>query len=446
MYSFSGPAEVKGRYQKLRSLLHPILILVFLVMPWISIHGQPALLFDIINRHFIIFGFTFFSHDAPLLFFLAILLILSIFIVTALFGRLWCGWSCPQTVFLHGLFNQVEKLILGPYTKRFIFYKSGESFGKIFRILSVYVIFFILSWILAHSFVAYFIGAQAVTRYIIEGPSAHLSSFVVLLVMTTTLFLNFAFFREKLCFYVCPYGRFQNALIDSNSLTVFYDVARGEPRGKLSAATAAGKKGDCIDCNRCVSVCPTKIDIRQGFQLECIACGKCIDACNEVMTKVKQPPNLIRYDTATNKPITFKTFRLGLYAILFVIFLGALIFSLAGRSAIDINITRAHLNPFSSRFENGKKIIQNQILIHLKNQTANQLQMELQLSKQNQDQGYHILTPAMKLNLEPDQDVKTPAFVEIEDGLYVPGKNEIQVQIKAGPTLIERSIQFIKVE
>lgn len=412
------------------------------------------ILFDIFNRHFAFFGYTFYSHDAPLLFFVLIIVILLIFIVTAIFGRLWCGWSCPQTVFIHSLFDKFEKLYFGTYTNRQLFYKSPDSFKKKTKILVYYSIFLALCWVLAHSFVAYFLGAELVTQFIFEGPSVHFEAFVILMAMTLILFFNFAFFREKFCFFICPYGKFQNSLIDRNTLTVFYDLMRGEPRGKLSSNLSVSskqnlKKGDCVDCNRCVRVCPTKIDIRQGFQSECISCGKCIDACNDVMKKIGKPTNLIRYETGNQKKITLMRFRLALYLVLIVFFAGGLLWALTHRNAIDFNITRAHLQPFSHRIEGGpsenlkmlnephskgsqnlpqlKNIIQNQIQLHLKNQTEDRIRVHLMLSEKNQRDGFRLVTPALELTLEKGQDVKVPAFIEIEENQFSNAKSIVEL-------------------
>lgn len=442
MNAFAGPAEVKGFYQRIRDLLQPVLILIFLAAPWIRFRGQPLLLFDIFNRHFVFFGSTFYSHEAPLLFFLAILLILSIFFVTAIYGRLWCGWVCPHTVFIHSVFNRIERLILGSYTKRILFFKGEDSIYKKSKILLVYFLFLIVCWILSHSFVAYFIGSEAITKFILDGPSAHLSTFTVCSIMTVVLFFNFAFFREKLCVYVCPYGRFQNALIDGNSLVVFYDQLRGEPRGKVSPNSS--EKGDCVDCNRCVNVCPAKIDIRKGFQLECIACGQCIDACNAVMQKINRPQKLIRYETGNQKPITLKRFRLALYGLLIILFLSGLIFSLYQRSDVDLNISRSHGIPYSSRVENDQKILQNQIQLHIKNQTQRQIEIFLSLSSQNQKDGFRLLTPALNMKLQPGQDLKTTAFIEVNAEDFEFNKNDIQILLKMDSSEQKRNIKFIR--
>lgn len=444
MYSFSGPAEVRGFYQKIRDILHPVLILIFMAAPWILINQQPMILFDIPNRHFLFFGETFYSHDAPLLFFVLILVILVIFIVTALFGRLWCGWSCPQTVFIHSVFNKIERLVLGSYTKRYSLFNSEDSFYKKIKISVVYLVFLVICWILSHSFGAYFLGADIVTKYIFEGPRAHLDAFTVLSIMTGVLFFNFTFFREKFCFFICPYGRFQNSLIDRNSLTVFYDSQRGEPRGKISVQGIA--KGDCVDCNRCVRVCPTKIDIRNGYQSECISCGICVDACNEVMMRTGRHRHLIRYETGNQKKITLKRFRLVLYAILFAVFFGGLVQMLSNRSPVDFNVARAHQNPFTVRSENNNQIIQNQVQLHLKNQTEAPLVAHVSISEKNINNGFRLSTPAAELKLEPGQDAKIPAFIEINKNNYLRSDNNIEIILRTENSQLIRAIKFIRVE
>lgn len=444
MFVFSGPAEVRGRFEKLRVLLHPLLIAFFVLLPWIKINNEPVILFDILHRNFVIFGSIFHSHDAPLLFFLVILLLLTIFMVTAVFGRLWCGWTCPQTVFIQGLFNKIEKLILGSYTKRVLLFRADDTFNKKLRVMLVLVSFFVMSWILAHSFGAYFLGTDAVTKYIIEGPGLHLQSFIILMIITTVLFLNFSFFRERVCVNICPYGRFQNALIDSNSLVIHYDSERGEPRGKATRTEKA--RGACVDCNRCVTVCPMKIDIRQGFQMECIACARCIDACDEVMAKTNSAPNLIRYQTGDQKPLTLQRFRLFLYAGLFLFFSGFLVWSLSQRNSVELNLARSHSIPFSTRMENEKKILQNQIIIHLKNQTETEQQIHLSLSADNVAKGFRLLSPAVQMQLHPGEDLKTVAFVEINESQYDVNSRIVVINLKVGALDLSKSIEFVKVD
>ncbi|MGZ3725230.1 MAG: cytochrome c oxidase accessory protein CcoG [Pseudobdellovibrio sp.] len=441
MSPFAGPAEVRGKYQTIRDVLHPVLMLIFLLLPWLRIGGRPLFLFDVADRHFILFGSVFYSHEAPLLFFVLILVILVIFILTALYGRVWCGWACPQTVFLHSLFDRIERIILGKYAKRILFYKTESTFVKKMQKLLIYALFLSASWVLSHSLTAYFVGSDAVTRYIVEGPQNHMNAFIVLSILTLVLFFNFSLFREQVCIYVCPYGRFQNALIDNNSLTVFYDLIRGEPRGKVST-----QHGDCIDCKMCVRACPVKIDIREGFQMECISCGKCIDACDDVMEKVKRPEGLIRYETGNRKKINLLRFRLFLYGILFVVFSGGFIRLLLNRHGFEADISRLRGQPFTNRIENAQKIYTNQFMFHIKNTSPQEVKLTTELSQEDASAGFRLSSPALDMTLSPDRDILVPAFVESTTPAEEVKNRLLHFQFKAGDESYLKTIEFIKVD
>lgn len=442
MSPFGGPAAVKGIYESWRNVIHAVLIAIFITLPWIKLNGQPLLLFDISQRHFIIFGLNFYSHEAPLLFFFLILVLLIIFLVTALYGRLWCGWACPQTVFLHGVFNRIEKWVLGSYTERRLLELEENSVKRFWKKGFMYVIFFAVCWVMTHSFAAYFIGATTITQFLQDGPADHLQIFLVLMTLTLTFFLNFAFFRQNLCNYVCPYGRFQNALIDGNSVVVAYDAVRGETRGKLSAHVA--NQGDCIDCNRCVAVCPANIDIRNGFQLECIACAKCIDACNDVMVKVNKPKYLIRYQTGNQKKINYKRFRILLYSLLIVIFSLAFVWTLASREIIDFSMTRTHTTPFVTRTEDTETILQNRFNLHLKNQSSAAIKVEIAMSAADADRGFKLISPAASMTLDAQQDLKVPAFIEIDNLRFNDEAAEVEINLKTPQDIQVKKMKFIR--
>ncbi|MEX0323467.1 MAG: cytochrome c oxidase accessory protein CcoG [Puniceicoccaceae bacterium] len=290
------PADVSGRLMRLRRLTAVFLILIYVALPWIPINGYPAIFLDVINRRFHLFGVTLAAHDMWLLFFFVSGLAFALFFVTAFLGRVWCGWACPQTIFLEHVFRRIERWLEGDANARRKLDDAPITKKKIFLRVFKYGIYLFLSALIAHMFLAYFISIPQLWEWITTSPLEHWKPFLFMVASTLGLFLNFAFFREQLCIVICPYGRFQSALIDDDTLNVAYDYERGNPPGHVKDENA----GDCIGCRRCIQVCPTGIDIRQGLQLECIGCAACIDACDEIMDKVERPRGLIRYASDRN--------------------------------------------------------------------------------------------------------------------------------------------------
>lgn len=290
---FLHPADVRGRFTRARRISGWFLIAVYLSLPWIQIGGYPAVFLDIIGRRFHLFGWTLAFQDAWLLFFLISGLGFSLFFITSLLGRVWCGWACPQTVFLEHVYRVIERVIDGDGARRRALDQAPMSGSKLARRALKHALYVIVSLTIAHLFLAYYVSIPELWAMMRAAPAEHWSAFVFVAAFAGILYFNFAWFREQLCIVICPYGRMQSALVDDNSLVIGYDAKRGEPRGKLGTPDA----GACVACNRCVQVCPTGIDIRQGLQIECIGCAACIDACDEVMTRVGRPTGLIRYDS-----------------------------------------------------------------------------------------------------------------------------------------------------
>jgi cytochrome c oxidase accessory protein FixG len=292
---FLHPADARGWFTRARRWSGWFLVAIYLSMPWIPVGGHPAVFLDIAGRRFHLFGLTLAFQDTWLLFFGITGLGFGLFFITALLGRVWCGWACPQTVFLEHVYRRVERWLEGDAVARRRLDAAPWTAGKVARRGAKQVIFFTISAVIAHLFLAYYVSVPELWAMMSAAPATHWASFVFVFFFTAILYFNFAWFREQLCIVICPYGRLQSVLIDDHSLVIGYDTKRGEPRGKVGVPDA----GACIDCNRCVQVCPTGIDIRQGLQIECIACAACIDACDEVMDKVKRPRGLIRYDSTT---------------------------------------------------------------------------------------------------------------------------------------------------
>lgn len=292
------PADARGRFATARRTAALALIAFYLSLPWITVNGFPAVFLDIAERRFHLFGITLAFQDLWLLFFVITGLGFTLFFLTALLGRVWCGWACPQTVFLDHVYRRIERWIEGDAVKRRALDESPMSTEKFFRRAAKHAAYALVSAVITHLFLAYFVSLPEVWHMIRAAPAEHWSAFGFILVATGILYFNFAWFREQLCIVICPYGRIQSALIDEHSLVIGYDGTRGEPRQPPARkADASAPAGDCIACNRCVQVCPTGIDIRQGLQMECIGCTACIDACDDVMVRMKQPRGLIRYDS-----------------------------------------------------------------------------------------------------------------------------------------------------
>ncbi len=294
--NFLHPADVKGNFTVARRLFAIFLVAIYIALPLIPINGHPAVFLDVINRRFHLFGLTFAAQDLWLAFFFISGLGFLLFFITSLFGRLWCGWACPYSVFMEQVFRNLERLFEGTaLNQRKLDRMSWAEPQKILRRGGKTFVFLIVSALIAHIFLAYFISIPQLWSWMAEGPVAHPQAFVFIIVATAIMMFVFSWFREQLCLVICPYGRLQSALIDDDTMIIGYDEKRGEPRGR-----DRGKErvhGDCINCFRCVQVCPTGIDIRHGLQIECIACANCIDACNAVMDELGRKRGLVRYDS-----------------------------------------------------------------------------------------------------------------------------------------------------
>ncbi|MGF1484702.1 MAG: cytochrome c oxidase accessory protein CcoG [Opitutales bacterium] len=348
--NFLRPADVQGRFTWFRRVSAWVLIAVYVLLPWIPINGFPAVFLDVINRRFHLFGLTLVTQDLWLMFFLITGLGFSLFFITALFGRIWCGWACPQTVFLEHVYRRIERWFEGDATAQKRLDKRPWDAGKVLRRGGKHLVFLLLSAVIAHLFLAYFISIPQLWEWMLTSPTEHLKPFAFVMVATGALYFNFSWFREQLCLIICPYGRLQSALIDDDSLIIGYDETRGEPRGKPSIEGV----GDCIACNRCVAVCPTGIDIRQGLQMECIGCANCIDACDAIMDKLGRERGLIRYDSfngLAGKPRRVVRPRLFVYGLLMSLGVLAATLSFSTIRPAHLNVVRMSGATYVADFE-----------------------------------------------------------------------------------------------
>lgn len=304
------PKKPTGRFTDLRTYVSWVLLALLFGIPFIHINGDPLFLFNVTEGRFNLFGVVFTPQDLHLFALAMITFMVFIVLFTVVFGRLFCGWVCPQTIFMEMVFRKIEYWIEGDYTRQKKLNEAPWNSDKIIKKTGKHILFFLIAILIANTFLSYIIGVKAVGQIISEPIEMHLWGFIAMLVFSGLFYGVFAFFREQVCIAVCPYGRLQGVLLVKESIVVIYDWIRGEPRGRikkqkntfqeLPIVEQAKPLGDCIDCNLCVQVCPTGIDIRNGTQLECVNCTACMDACDEVMEKINRPKGLIRYDSFEN--------------------------------------------------------------------------------------------------------------------------------------------------
>ena len=410
---FIFPASVSGFWRRYRTIVEIFLIIFFLVLPWIKIGGHQGLLLNIGDRQFSIFGLTFWAHDAPLIFFILAFLTIGLAFVTAVWGRIWCGWGCPQTVFIDGVFRRFEYWIIGSHIQQRNLAKAPWSIKKFFKLSVLWTLFLIASLIIAHSFLAYFVGADRLVEMTQHNPTENWTIFIVMGFITAVILFDFGWFREQFCIIVCPYGRFQSVLLDDDSLTVSYDPVRGEPRRGI--VPEGQKEADCIDCYKCVAVCPTGIDIREGLQLECIGCTACIDACDEVMEKVEKPKGLIRYATGNSlKGIKskFLTPRVGIYSVLLIAVISALIFFVSQRQDIVVTVLRGKDSPYQVVQDNGQEQVINHFKLQIKNQTFDALSLQMTLPAIWKDKKVELVSQTETIALEGGMNSTVHIFIK----------------------------------
>jgi cytochrome c oxidase accessory protein FixG len=368
------PKPAYGRFFRARRTVAYALMLVFFLIPYLRIGGKPVILLDLPARRFTLFGSTFLPTEMTLFMLLVLGLILLVFLLTAVLGRVWCGWACPQTVYMEYLFRPFERWIEGGWRAS---QRMDRRRGPHPRRIAKMAVFVLFSLFLAHTFLAYFVPIEELAHWVRQSPVQHPTSFLIMLGTTAMILFDFGWFREQTCLVACPYGRLQSVLLDRRSLIVGYDVRRGEPRAKSMRDRPAGA-GDCIECRMCVLTCPTGIDIREGLQMECIHCTQCMDACDFVMERFGKPKGLIRYSSRDElEGVTSR--RLGARRVLYPAALAAcagfLVWGLATRSQADITMLRGLGEPFS---RTGSEVV-NQVRIKIVNRARDDRRYRIEL-------------------------------------------------------------------
>ncbi|MFN8355227.1 MAG: cytochrome c oxidase accessory protein CcoG [Spirosomataceae bacterium] len=437
-----------GTLYKMRSWLSYVLLICLFAGPFLEFDGHPLFLFNILERKFIFFGVLFVPQDFHLVAIGLLTFIVFVILFTVVYGRVWCGWACPQTIFMEMLFRKIEVWIEGDHKAQMRLDASPWTQEKIIKKSLKHFIFFVLSFAISNTFLAYIIGKKELLAIVQDNPFDHLGGLMAILIFTGVFYFVFARFRELVCIIICPYGRLQGVLLDKNSIVVAYDDVRGEPRGKLkkqpsnqpiiladSQPINTTKQGDCIDCGICVQVCPTGIDIRNGTQLECINCTACIDACNVVMDKVKKPRGLIRFDSlngiASRQKLGFTT-RIAAYSTVLLLLLGVLVFLLVTRSDIETTILRASGLTFQKQ-PNG--MISNLYNIEIVNKTFHELPIELQTNNPNARIKFVGKAPA---SVNQDDMVKTSFFIEIPQASIKDNKTPLDISVQSGGKVIDK--------
>ncbi|MCB0496616.1 MAG: cytochrome c oxidase accessory protein CcoG [Cyclobacteriaceae bacterium] len=373
------PKKPKGSYHTKRAIVAIVLLGLLFSGPFIKIGGQPLLLFNIFERKFVLFGIPFWPQDFYLFGLAMITFFVFIILFTVVFGRVWCGWACPQTIFMELVFRKIEYWIDGDAAQQRKLKDMPWNTKKITKRVFKYAIFLAISLLIAHTLMAYLIGIDNVVDIVTSSPYDHWSGFIGMLFFTAIFFWVFSYFREQACIAVCPYGRLQGVLLNKDSMAVSYDFKRGEPRGRIKKGEIEEGKGDCIDCKLCVHVCPTGIDIRNGTQLECVNCTACMDACDEVMTKVDRPKGLVRiasYNNIVEGTKKIFTGRVIGYTVVLAALLVALGTLLSNRTAIDATALRV---PGQLYQKNEKGDIQNLINILFINKSFDPIQLSVKV-------------------------------------------------------------------
>lgn len=437
--AFIFPKKPKGPFYDKRKLLSYFLLAFLLSAPFIKINGHQFLMFNVLERRFNIFSFPFWPQDFHLFVISMIIGVVGLALFTVAFGRIFCGWFCPQTIFMEMVFRRIEYWIDGDRGAQIRLQKQDWNAEKIRKRVTKWIVFFIISFLIANVFLAYLVSSDRLLLMIKEGPALHTSTLIALLIFTAVFYFVFAWFREQVCIIACPYGRMQGVLLDNKSINVAYDHVRGEKelgRAKFNKQEdrATTGKGDCIDCKLCVHVCPTGIDIRNGTQLECINCTACIDECDTIMESVGLPKGLIRYaseDEIVKKEKFQFTTRMKGYAAVLTILVGVLIGMLFLRNDVEATILRIPGQLFEHKGDN----ISNVYTYKIVNKTTKEFSHVT--FKLIEPKGKIILVGNPEANVKADGIAKGTMFIEINPAFLEGDKIKLKIEVYDGENLIE---------
>jgi cytochrome c oxidase accessory protein FixG len=441
-----NPRPSKGRFLRARRIVAYALVAIFTLIPYLRMNGKPLVLLDVASRHFTLFGYTFLPTDTLLLMLLLVIIFVSVFMATALLGRVWCGWACPQTVYMEFIYRPFERLLEGR--------RGPDGKASPARKVLKYAVYFLVSMFLAHTFLAYFVGIERLAQWVQRSPFQHPWSFFIMAGVTALMMFDFCFFREQMCIVACPYGRFQSVMLDRQSLIISYDKKRGEPRGKLRRQNGKpgadvaltvlpeepARQGDCIDCKMCVHTCPTGIDIRNGLQMECVACAQCIDACDAVMDKIDRPRGLIRYSSQSAmegaRPRILRP-RLFLYTGILAALVSLFVYTLVNKSPADLSVLRGAGAPFNL-LPDGE--ITNQLKIKITNRTDSTRSYRIEVV----EDGVRLETMENPVAVKAGEPFSGSVIAVLARSAFHDGHKDVRVRITAdNGVVIERSVRLL---
>jgi cytochrome c oxidase accessory protein FixG len=431
------PKMPKGRFYDYRKWLSYVLLIILFGMPWIKINGDPFMQFDILNRQFIVFGVHFVPQDFHLFVIATLIFMIFIVLFTVIFGRVFCGWICPQTIFMEMVYRRIEYAIEGDYTAQKRLNKAPWTWDKIWKKTLKQSLFFGIAFLVGNTFLAYIIGVDDLMEIISSPIAEHWQGFSAMLIFSLIFYFVFSQLREQVCTTICPYGRLQGVMLDKQSLAVYYDWVRGEPRGRIkrnATELELEQQGDCIDCGLCVKVCPTGIDIRNGIQLECVNCTACMDACDEVMEKVDRPKGLIRIDShAGIESKKHKLFnpRSIAYSLVLTLLIGIELFLFVSRSDVETVFLRT---PGKLYYEREAGVIENLYNYQLINKTEREMPVEFVLQGTEGEIEYVGQEPTTI----PNGTVNGSVFVKIPRDELDSRSTEIRIQVVSDGEVLER--------
>lgn len=441
------PRKPRGRYFRARTYLSWLLLAVMFAGPFIRVHGNPLLLLNFVERKFIILGHIFWPQDMIISAVTLLIFFTGIIVFTAAFGRLWCGWTCPQTVLMEMVFRKIEYLIEGDSSAQRAMARAPWDGAKLLKKFSKHIIFFALSFVVGNTLLAYIIGTEQLFKIVTDSPANHIEGLTFMILFTLIFYGIFARFREQACTFICPYGRFQSALLDENTVVVAYDYKRGEKRGRLGDRrreaenrTAAqnpppdvGGYGDCVDCFACVSVCPTGIDIRNGTQMECVHCTACIDACDNVMDKIGRPRGLIRYASLNGIERGERlrlTPRLIGYAVLLLALIGLWMVLVFTRTEVETTFLRA---PGALFQQTADGRFSNLYTVKVVNKTSREVPIQMKLENIRGD----LQVMGADITVAPEKLAENSILIVLDKSVLKSGTTPVVVGVYSGGKRIQ---------